>query len=904
MEVALSWLRRRLRALVFVWVGLGWLSMSSSVLAEKDDSSSKVLSLQQHPGDDFPTAPYLRYLPYVAKSIQHNAWTALDNGSYDKGIAILSKAAGSLKGLRKSQAFLALGHVQMSLGDYNGGLRTYKSLLGHRSRSISWPARIMSARHFLQTYKPRSAWRLLASWSKTLHKTLKKPKTSVGKRMILYWTAGHLLRADALLRLGKKQDARESFDALLKANVNIADWVAYQRLLVLHRQKEYATVYKQTRQWLRQYQTSRWRDRVRLLRATAMRKTGRCRNALKLFKGLLKRHKGAIHKSARLGRIQCLMLLNQKTQAYKEMRTVARVWAGSWYATRVIQWMQQYFPKKSGLSVLYDKAYHAYKARNNKLADMRWGIFLRAARRQLRRDRFRRKRTKRKVTKRRLLRRIRQAQGMIPKAHYYYGRTLFRLKQYNPCKKVLEVFEKQYKRHSLAPRAQLVWIRANYRKERDLAAVRRYERFAKTYASRWYGRKSLWWAAQLYGEHKQTNKSQALFNQFFKKYKESSRRWEARIKMALVAYQRGRYRQTIKLLKPLRRFNSSTGVRAKFWTAKAYDKRGKKRRAKRVFRSIRPLTDSYYAARAQQRLTNEPVLAKAEISLYRLLSDESAEVRNLHRMKRWYKRRFKSGSWDRVVRSMIEHPSYTRAYVFALAGRWREVRQEWYVLRRSTQSPIKHYLESRTWLAYGNPNRALYYGGRFRRSLKSSKRKGLPLRGTLRLTFPVPFPYLYMTNGKAHKVRPLLMMSLTRQESLFHPQARSGAGARGIAQIMPKEGKRLARKWGIRGYRTQHLYRVSLNLKMGFHHFYEYLARHNHDVELTLAAYNAGPKPLQRWINNDPQLPKTDREAFIEYGIGYRETRKYVRNCLRWYSVYRQAFDRPRFGTRSSKATD
>ena len=144
-------------------------------------------------------------------------------------------------------------------------------------------------------------------------------------------------------------------------------------------------------------------------------------------------------------------------------------------------------------------------------------------------------------------------------------------------------------------------------------------------------------------------------------------------------------------------------------------------------------------------------------------------------------------------------------------------------------------------------------------------------------------------------------MSLTRQESLFHPQARSGAGARGIAQIMPKEGKRLARKWSIRGYRTRHLYRVALNLRMGFYHFYEYLARHNFDVALTLAAYNAGPKSLKRWLTKHPGLQKTDREAFIEYGIGYRETRRYVRNCLRWYSVYRQAFVKPRFRTPSSR---
>ncbi len=105
----------------------------------------------------------------------------------------------------------------------------------------------------------------------------------------------------------------------------------------------------------------------------------------------------------------------------------------------------------------------------------------------------------------------------------------------------------------------------------------------------------------------------------------------------------------------------------------------------------------------------------------------------------------------------------------------------------------------------------------------------------------------------------------------------------------------MAKKWGIRGFRTRHLHRVALNLRMGFYHFREYLKRHNNDVDLTLAAYNAGPRSLKRWVDKDPDLPQTDREAFIEYGIGFRETRRYVRNCLRWYSVYRYAFEKPRF---------
>lgn len=60
---------------------------------------------------------------------------------------------------------------------------------------------------------------------------------------------------------------------------------------------------------------------------------------------------------------------------------------------------------------------------------------------------------------------------------------------------------------------------------------------------------------------------------------------------------------------------------------------------------------------------------------------------------------------------------------------------------------------------------------------------------------------------------PLLMLSLIRQESLFDPQARSSAGALGLAQIMPATGEWIASQIGPEDYRESLLLRPYLNLR-------------------------------------------------------------------------------------------
>jgi soluble lytic murein transglycosylase len=54
-------------------------------------------------------------------------------------------------------------------------------------------------------------------------------------------------------------------------------------------------------------------------------------------------------------------------------------------------------------------------------------------------------------------------------------------------------------------------------------------------------------------------------------------------------------------------------------------------------------------------------------------------------------------------------------------------------------------------------------------------------------------------------------------------------------------------------------------------------------VPLSLAAYNAGPIRVRRWVRNDPN---SETDTFIEL-IPYDETRNYVKYILARQQIYR-----------------
>jgi soluble lytic murein transglycosylase-like protein len=122
-----------------------------------------------------------------------------------------------------------------------------------------------------------------------------------------------------------------------------------------------------------------------------------------------------------------------------------------------------------------------------------------------------------------------------------------------------------------------------------------------------------------------------------------------------------------------------------------------------------------------------------------------------------------------------------------------------------------------------------------------------------RLDAPMP-PYLSSLMTEAahtHGVDPRLLAAVARRESAFNANATSSVGAGGIMQLMPATAKYLG---------VSDLYDARQNVFAGARYLRTLLDTFDGDLDLTLAAYNAGPGAVRRFKGVPP----------------FQETRAYV----------------------------
>jgi soluble lytic murein transglycosylase len=120
--------------------------------------------------------------------------------------------------------------------------------------------------------------------------------------------------------------------------------------------------------------------------------------------------------------------------------------------------------------------------------------------------------------------------------------------------------------------------------------------------------------------------------------------------------------------------------------------------------------------------------------------------------------------------------------------------------------------------------------------------------------------------GRKHEISPALVKAVIHAESAFDPDARSRRGASGLMQLMPLT----ARQMGVADP-----FDPAQNIQGGTRYLKHLIGRFG-DLELAVAAYNAGPEAVRRHRGVPP----------------YRETRSYVRNVIGLYQQYRRDFTR------------
>jgi soluble lytic murein transglycosylase-like protein len=120
------------------------------------------------------------------------------------------------------------------------------------------------------------------------------------------------------------------------------------------------------------------------------------------------------------------------------------------------------------------------------------------------------------------------------------------------------------------------------------------------------------------------------------------------------------------------------------------------------------------------------------------------------------------------------------------------------------------------------------------------------------------------TAARASRLEPALVQAVMVAESGGDPNALSKRGARGLMQLMPAT----ARLYGVRN-----VFDPEQNVRAASQYLRDLTDRYQNDLELVLAAYNAGPAAVDLSGRKIPPL---------------RETLDYVPRVLRIYSRLRE----------------
>lgn len=145
--------------------------------------------------------------------------------------------------------------------------------------------------------------------------------------------------------------------------------------------------------------------------------------------------------------------------------------------------------------------------------------------------------------------------------------------------------------------------------------------------------------------------------------------------------------------------------------------------------------------------------------------------------------------------------------------------------------------------------------------------------------------YPQLTYVPSNIIQPAFAHAIIRQESRFRHDEKSTAGALGLMQLMPTTAEQISKTHKIK---KRPLTNPQHNVTLGCHHLKDLLKYYNGSHILAAAAYNAGTKPVDEWIQQlgDPRHPHVDSVDWVE-SIPYFETRNYVQRVMENYHCYK-----------------
>jgi len=291
--------------------------------------------------------------------------------------------------------------------------------------------------------------------------------------------------------------------------------------------------------------------------------------------------------------------------------------------------------------------------------------------------------------------------------------------------------------------------------------------------------------------------------------------------------------------------SAQTRTKGFYWAGRAALAAGDRSTANAHFADAAQHYDQFYGQLALERL-NRPQPKPTPDPTIQVSNDE--------------RRAFED---DRLVRA---------ARALGEIGAWREQSLFLRALAQQATSPADHVLAGKLASQIGRPDLGVMIG----RSAQANSLDAVEVSG---------FPTVRVPAG--HESNWTFIHAITRQESQFDRQAISHAGARGMMQLMPGTAREVAGKLGMSYDAGSLTTDTNYNMMLGSTYFQQMLRYFGGSYPLAVAAYNAGPGNVNKWLraNGDPRGGGIEMVDWIE-AIPIFETRNYVQRVLENAVVY------------------
>ena len=155
-----------------------------------------------------------------------------------------------------------------------------------------------------------------------------------------------------------------------------------------------------------------------------------------------------------------------------------------------------------------------------------------------------------------------------------------------------------------------------------------------------------------------------------------------------------------------------------------------------------------------------------------------------------------------------------------------------------------------------------------------------------RWLYPLDHAEVISKNAAQYRLDPALVAAVIYEESSFNDQSVSEEGAIGLMQLLPSTATWISTKNGNADFNPKSLEDPAVNISYGCWYLRYLLDRYG-NMELVLAAYNAGTENVDSWIQS---ARRSGRDFNSVLDIPWRETRDYVSQVDRTSEIYSSAY--------------